>query len=255
LSKLKKILKSGEVALGTWITIAHPDVVEAISTLPINWLVFDMEHAPIDVSNLEILLMGVKNPDIASIVRVPWNDMVVIKRVLDVGATGILVPWVNTRTEAENVMKYVKYPPTGVRGVGPRRAILYGAINFLDYYKKFELEDLVVAVQIETEEALKNLEEIVSVNGIDIYYVGPMDLSTNLGIPLEYNHPKFVEAIQKVLKTCEKFDKTPGIHAFDTQLAIKYIEMGFKFVAIMSDISILRSSLAKMIELIRTKNK
>lgn len=255
LSRLKKMLRNREVALGTWITIGHPDVVEAISTLPIDWLVFDMEHAPLDISTLEILLMGVRNPDIASIVRVPWNDMVTIKRVLDVGATGILVPWVNTRADAENVVRFTRYPPAGMRGVGPRRAVLYGAINFLEYYKRFEAEDLVVAVQIETEDALKNLEDIVSVKGIDVYYVGPMDLTTNLGIPTEYDNPKFVEALHKVLKTCEKFDKVPGIHAFDVDSAKKFIEMGFRFVALMTDISILRSSLAKTIELVRPSTR
>jgi|UniRef100_A0A7J2U3U5 2-keto-3-deoxy-L-rhamnonate aldolase RhmA len=246
--KLKEVLRKNEVALGTWITINHPDVVEAISTLPLNWLVFDMEHGPLDVSSLEVLLMAIRNPDIAPIVRVPWNDMVVIKRVLDVGATGVLVPWVNTKSEAINVVTYSRYPPNGVRGVGPRRAVLYGAVDFLEYYNRFEAEELVIAIQIETREALKNIEEIASVKEIDVFYVGPMDLSVNLGIPLQYSHPKFEEALQIVLKTCEKYDKVPGIHTFSIDSAKKYMQMGFRFMALMTDISILRSSLLEMLK-------
>jgi 2-keto-3-deoxy-L-rhamnonate aldolase RhmA len=107
--KLKKTLRENGMALGTWITINHPDVVEAISTLPLDWLVFDMEHGPLDISNLEVLLMTIKNTDVAPMVRVPWNDMATIKRVLDIGATGVLVPWVNSKSEAINVVKYSRY--------------------------------------------------------------------------------------------------------------------------------------------------
>jgi 2-keto-3-deoxy-L-rhamnonate aldolase RhmA len=246
--KLKKTLRENGMALGTWITINHPDVVEAISTLPLDWLVFDMEHGPLDISNLEVLLMAIKNTDVAPIVRVPWNDMATIKRVLDVGATGVLVPWVNSKSEAINVVKYSRYPPNGVRGVGPRRAVLYGAVNFLDYYNKFESEELVIAIQIETQEALKNIEEIASVKEIEVFYVG---LSVNLGIPLQYSHPKFEEALLSVLKVCEKFDKVPGIHAFDMDSAKRYMQMGFRFIAIMTDISILRNSLLEMLKALK----
>lgn len=245
---LKQKLKNKELALGTWVTIAHPDVVEVLSTLPLDWMVFDLEHAPIDISTLEVLLMGIRNPDIAAITRVPWNDMVFIKRVLDVGSTGIMVPWVNSRSEAENVVKYARYPPAGIRGVGPRRCILYGARDFLNYYRNFEAEELVISVQIETEEAIKNVEDIAATDGIDILFVGPMDLTVNLGIPMQYDHPKYLEAIQKVVRACQKYDKVPGIYAFDADFAKKHISMGFRFVSLMSDTSILRSSLYKIVK-------
>jgi 2-keto-3-deoxy-L-rhamnonate aldolase RhmA len=160
----------------------------------------------------------------------------------------VLVPWVNSKSEAINVVKYSRYPPNGVRGVGPRRAVLYGAVNFLDYYNKFESEELVIAIQIETQEALKNIEEIASVKEIEVFYVG---LSVNLGIPLQYSHPKFEEALLSVLKVCEKFDKVPGIHAFDMDSAKRYMQMGFRFIAIMTDISILRNSLLEMLKALK----
>lgn len=252
-SLFKSKLRRGDVLLGTWITINSLDVVETLSTLPFDWFVFDMEHAPLDVPDLQILIAGTRGTEITSIVRVPWNDMVVIKRVLDIGAQGILVPWVNTREDAENVIRYVSYPPKGVRGVGPRRAVMYGAITFLEYYEKFEKEELTVAVQIETKKALENIEEIANVKGIDIFYIGPMDLSVSLGVPLQYSSPKFVEAIEIVLKTAKKYDIVPGIHTFNVEQAIKYIDMGFRFVALASDYRVLRNTFAEMLERLRKR--
>jgi 2-keto-3-deoxy-L-rhamnonate aldolase RhmA len=241
MSGLKKLLKEHKATLGTWITIAHPDVVEILSTLPFDWFIFDMEHAPLDVFTLEFMVMGVRGSDITPIVRVPWNDMVVIKRVLDIGFKGVMVPLVSSREEAELAVKYCLYPPRGVRGVAPRRSTMYGAINFLDYYQRFEREELVIIIQIETEKALRNVEEIANVDGVDVLYVGPLDLSVNLGIPAQFDHPKFIEALEKILDVCKKYDKTPGIHADSIELAKKYISMGFRFITLMSDVNALKS--------------
>ncbi|ADM27216.1 2-dehydro-3-deoxyglucarate aldolase [Ignisphaera aggregans DSM 17230] len=245
---LKQRMKKGDILLGTWITINHPDVVDALSELPFDWFVFDLEHAPLDISNLEILLMPLKNTGIAPLARAPWNDMIWIKRILDVGVEGIVAPWINSGREAELFVKYATYPPKGLRGVGPRRAIRYGNIRFDEYYKRFETEDRVLIAQIETRDAIENVEDIVSVDGIDGAYIGPMDLSVNLGIPLQYSHPIFEEAITKVLKVCQKYDKTPGIHGLSLELVRKYIDMGFRFIAIMSDIGVMLSGFRNILQ-------
>lgn len=247
MGRLKGILKDGKIALGTWITINHPDVVDILSTLPFDWFVFDMEHSPLEVSDVEILMMPLKGTEITPIVRVPWNDMVIIKRVLDVGAEGVLIPWVNSREEAEAAVRYVRYPPRGVRGVGPRRCIRYGERPFLDYYKRFEDEELVLIIQVETAKAIENLEGILSVEGIDVAYVGPMDLSVNLGIPTGYDHPKFKDALRKVKEACEKYDVVPGIHTFSIEMAERMIKDGFRFVALMSDMKILMSGFSELL--------
>lgn len=247
MSSLKKLLKDGGIALGTWITINHPDVVDALSELPFDWFVFDMEHAPIDVRDLEILTMPLKGVNIAPLARVPWNDLVMVKRVLDVGMQGVLIPWVNSRAEAEAAVAASRYPPRGVRGVGPRRCVRFGGRDFIEYYEKFEAEELVVIVQIETAKSLENLEEILSVDGIDVAYVGPMDLSVNLGIPTRYDHPKFKDALRKVKETCEKNDVVPGIHTFSVEMAEKMIKDGFRFVALMSDTKILMSGFKELL--------
>ena len=241
MGRLKKILKSGETALGTWITINHPDVVDALSDLPFDWFVFDMEHAPLEISDIEILMMPLRNTEITPLIRVPWNDMVMIKRALDIGAEGIIVPWVSSREEAEAAVKYASYPPRGLRGVGPRRCIRYGERSFLDYYSKFEGEERVIVVQIETRKALDNLEEILSTQGIDVAFVGPLDLTTNLGIPAQYDNPSFKEALEKILKTCREYDVAPGIYAVSLKNAEEMISKGFRFVSLMSDMRILKS--------------
>ncbi|MCX8168331.1 MAG: aldolase/citrate lyase family protein [Ignisphaera sp.] len=253
MSLFKNRLKNGDVLLGTWVTFNCLDVVEVLSTLSFDWLVFDMEHAPLDVSDLQMLLAGVRGSSIVPMVRAPWNDMVVIKRILDVGASGLVIPWVNSREEAEAAIRYSSYPPTGVRGVGPRRAVMYGATEFLEYYRKFEREELIIAIQIETRKALENLEDIAGVKGIDIFYIGPMDLSVNLGIPLQYDHPKFMEAVEAVLRVAKKYDITPGIHTFSVEQAVKYMNMGFRFLALASDYRILRTTFSEMLEKVRGK--
>ncbi|MEM3703314.1 MAG: aldolase/citrate lyase family protein [Candidatus Bathyarchaeia archaeon] len=247
MGKLKQILKDGKTALGVWITINHPDVVDALSTLPFDWFVFDMEHSPLDVSDIEVLMMPLKGTEITPIVRVPWNDIVVVKRVLDVGAEGIIVPWVNSREEAEAAVSYVRYPPKGLRGVGPRRCLKYGERPFLDYYKRFEDEELVLIVQVETAKALENLEGILSVEGLDVAFVGPMDLSVNLGIPAMFDHPKFREALSRVLKICKEYNVTPGIYTLSVDQAKMYLEEGFRFVALMSDLRALLLSFKSML--------
>ncbi|MCD6536870.1 MAG: 2,4-dihydroxyhept-2-ene-1,7-dioic acid aldolase [Thaumarchaeota archaeon] len=241
MGKLKKTLKSGEPALGTWITINHPDVVDALSEFPFDWFVFDMEHAPLEISDIEVLMMPLRDTEITPLIRVPWNDMVMIKRALDVGAEGIVVPWVNSREEAEAAVKYASYPPRGLRGAGPRRCVRYGERSFLDYYGKFEKEERVIVVQIETQKALDNLDEILSTQGIDVAFVGPLDLTTNLGIPTQYDNPRFKEALEKILKTCQKYDVAPGIYAFSLENAEEMVSKGFRFVSLMSDVRMLRS--------------
>lgn len=244
---LKEDLRSGKITFGTWITINHPDVPDALSDLDLDWLVFDMEHAPLDIPDIEVLTMPLKNSAITPLIRVPWNDFVVIKRALDIGAKGILAPWVNDREEAERVVSAASYPPRGIRGVGPRRCTRFGEIGFLDYYKTFEENERVIAVQVETKQALDNLEEILSVPGIDVAYIGPNDLTTNFGIPIQYGHPKFVEAVKKVIKTCEICDVAPGIHTFSVDMAKKAVESGFRFIAIMSDLSMMKNAFRRVL--------
>jgi len=222
---LKEKLQQGEAVIGTFVEIGHPDVTEWLSRLGFDWLLLDSEHAPADFETLQRMMQAMNGTSCIPIVRPQWNVLVVIKRVLDLGAYGVLIPWVNSKEDAENAVRFCRYPPEGIRGFGPRRAGMFDP----DYYKTAN-EELLVAVQIETEEALKNLDEILSVPGIDACYIGPWDLSVSLGfgIPPLWDEPKYLAAFDRVLEAAKRHEKPAGMFA-----TIDNIEWalgkGFKF--------------------------
>ncbi len=234
-NKVKRLLYGGKVVIGTWVTINSIDVVEALSRVGLDWLLFDMEHGSLEVSDIQRLLPATNGTDTVPLVRVPWNDFVTIKRVLDMGVYGVMVPWVNTRESAEAVIKAVTYPPHGIRGFGPRRAVYYGLESSTEYFKRIS-DEILVVVQIETGDAINNIDEILSVKGIDVAFIGPYDLSANLEIFGEVEHPKFKSAVEKVLNSCKRKGVVPGMAALSVNDAMDAIKMGFKFVSIGYDI-------------------
>lgn len=254
MNKTKKLLKEGNVALGAWITIQHPDVAELMSTLPFDWLLFDMEHSPAEIYSINMMLPALNGTDITPLIRVPWNDMVVIKRALDIGAQGLLIPYVSTKEEAENAVKFSRYPPRGLRGIGPRRATRYGSIPATEYYEKFE-EELLIGVQIETEDGVKNSEDIASVEGVDFLFIGPNDLSASLGVFNKLDDPKFQNAVDRVLEACENSGKAPGIMCRGSEDAIAWMERGFRFLAIAHDFSTLRRAYMNALKEVRERMK
>lgn len=236
MNKIVEKALRGEVVFGAWITINSPEVSEAISTLPLDWVVIDMEHAPLDVYDVEMILMGLKGSNVTGIVRVPWNDPVHIKRVLDIGAHGILVPWVSSYEEALAVERSVIYPPHGIRGVGPRRATMYGSIPSVEYYKRY-LEDLVVLVQIETARAIENLEKILEVKTITGIFIGPNDLSASLGVFGDRNSPVLLSSLEKISRIARGRKPLVGIVTYTPEEAIRAIKMGYNMISLSSDMA------------------
>jgi 2-keto-3-deoxy-L-rhamnonate aldolase RhmA len=229
---VKAKLKAGKPSIGTWVGIGHPDVSERLASLGFDWLVFDMEHAPLSVERVQIMMQSMSYAkSCIPMVRLRWNDPVLIKRVLDIGAYGIVIPWVNTRQDAINAVQACRYPPEGIRGFGPRRAALLDP----DYIKTANRE-ILIAVQIETETALKNLDEILSVKGVDVCYIGPWDLSINLGleVPPSWNHPKLKNTFSRVLEACKRWNVTPGMHCTVDNIN-DAIAQGFLFCALDDD--------------------
>jgi 2-dehydro-3-deoxyglucarate aldolase len=221
---LKEKLGRNEAVIGTFVGIGHPDITEWLSRQGFDFLLLDAEHGALDFQTLQQMMQSMNGSNCLPIVRPQWNDPVIIKRVLDIGAYGVLIPWVNTREEAESAVKACKYPPAGIRGYGPRRA------GMLDpnYYATAN-DEILVAVQIESDLALKNLEEILSVPGIDSCYVGPMDLSSNmgLGIPPQWNDAGYQAAFDKVIKVAKKKGIAPGFYANKDNIQWA-VEKGFK---------------------------
>jgi len=170
---------------------------------------------------------------IAPLVRVGESDQYLIKRVLDIGAYGILVPLVNSSDEANRVVSYSKYPPMGSRGLGPGRAAMYGT-NYKEYVATAN-DEILVGVQIETTKALTVAEEIASTKGVDIVFVGPSDLTMSLGLGIDRGNPKVAEAMQSVVKVCEKYGRIPGTLAASPEEAKKWQKLGFRFISLGSD--------------------
>ena len=232
-NELKARLKRGEKTVGAWITIPHMDVSEALSTLPFDWFVFDQEHSALDDQITQELIQAVKG-EVTPIVRVAWNDMVMIKKALDTGVEGIIIPWVNSKEDAVKAVKFCKYPPEGVRGCGPRRTILLDP----DYLKTVN-DELLIIVQIETQEAVKNAEEIMSVDGIDAFFVGPFDLSSSMGLMGQIDHPKVREAIERVFEAGKNAGIASGIWQGAGMSIRERLEEGWQMVALGMDINFL----------------
>jgi len=249
---LKEKLQRGEAVIGTFVEIGHPDVTEWLSRLGFDWLLLDAEHAPLDFETLQLMMQTMNGTSCIPIVRPQWNEPVVIKRILDLGAYGVLIPWVNSKEEAENAVRFCKYPPEGIRGFGPRRAGMFDP----DYYKTAN-EELLVAIQIETKEALKNLDEILSVPGIDACYIGPSDLSVSLGfgVPPNWDEPRYLDAFDRVLETAERYSKPAGMFATINNIEWA-LEKGFKFNTVDDDDTFLISGAQMALEKARgTGNK
>ena len=219
---LKEKLKKGQVVIGTFVGLGHPDVTERLSRLGFDWLLIDGEHAPLGLETMQQMMQAMNGSNCTPLVRPQWNDMVIIKRVLDIGAHGVLVPWVNTKEEAEYAVRACKYPPEGLRGYGPRRAALFDP----DYCKTAN-DEILVVVQIETRKAVTNIDDILSVKGIDACYIGPWDLSLSFGFyDPQWDNPQYIEAFDKVLAAAKKWGKPAGMFAVQDNIQWA-IEKGF----------------------------
>jgi len=228
---LKEKLKRGEAVIGTFVQIGHPDVTEWLSRLEFDWLLLDAEHAAMSLETLQLMMQAMSGTNCVPIVRPQWNDPVIIKRVLDIGAYGVVIPMVNSGEEAKNAVRACQYPPKGIRGFGPRRPGMFDP----DYYQTAD-DELLIAVQIETEKALQNLDEILSVPGIDACYIGPWDLSCSLGfgVPPKWDEPRYLAAFDRVLAAAKRHGKPAGM--FTTVDNIEWArQKGFTFNTVDDD--------------------
>jgi 2-keto-3-deoxy-L-rhamnonate aldolase RhmA len=230
---LKEKLAKGDVCVGTWVTIGHPDVPDIFEAMGFEWLIFDGEHAPLGPESLSGMIQAIDPDRICPIVRIGAAEQYMVKAALDMGAHGIICPLVNTAEDAEKVVSFAKYPPVGVRGVAPRKAADYG-LSFKEYLRTANDQTLVVA-QIETKEALGNLEGILSTQGVDVAFVGPSDLTMSLGLYDDRSNPKVIEAMKTVIERCKHHGKTPGVLAATPEEVKRAVSLGFKFIGLGSD--------------------
>lgn len=237
INSFKRELAAGRLQIGLWCSLANHYAVEIVAGSGFDWLLLDSEHAPNDLESLLQQLQAAAAYPAEAVVRVPWNDTVTIKRVLDAGARSLLIPYVQNPEEARSAVAATRYPPVGVRGVGTTtRAARFGRIK--DYAKRAHLE-ICLLLQLETQEALNHIEEIAAIDGVDGLFIGPADLHASLGYPGETGNPAVVPLIDDALKRIRKTGKAPGILTGDEVLARRYIDAGALFTAVGADVSIL----------------
>jgi 2-keto-3-deoxy-L-rhamnonate aldolase RhmA len=236
---LKTRLQNGEVAIGSWITLAHPAIAEIMAKAGFDWLAVDLEHSVITIREAEELIRVIALCGVVPLVRLSANDAVLTKRVMDAGAHGVIVPLVNSAAEARAAVSAVYYPPRGRRGVGLARAQGYGA-RFPEYKEWIQREPVVI-VQVEHIEAVKNLKAILSVDGVDGFLVGPYDLSASMGKPGVFEDMEVRAAMEQIRTTAAALKKPGGIHVIEPDpgaLAARIAE-GYRFLAYSLDIRML----------------
>lgn len=231
------IAAAGRVPLGTWLVSGMPVTAEAMGCTGYDFVVLDMEHTPIDMAGMTDMLRAIEGTPAGVLVRIPWSDMVLVKRALDAGAQSLMFPFIQNADEARRAVSYTRYPPEGVRGVaGVHRASRHGNVP---NYQKNAPSELCVVCQIETAAALDRLPEIAAVPGVDSLFIGPADLSASMGHLGNMTHPDVLAKLEAGARACRELGKPVGIVGPNPEMVAKYIEFGFSWVAMASDIAMM----------------
>jgi 4-hydroxy-2-oxoheptanedioate aldolase len=251
---VKQKLTQGELALGGWLNIPGTVTARVMAQLGFDWLVVDMEHSaqsPILMADMVATIADAGT--CAPLVRVPSNSVEWFKWALDAGAWGVVVPMVNSREEAQRAVDFSKYPPLGNRSIGG----IFGPYGFgttaWPDYARFANDEIMVIVQIESAQALQNLDEILSVPGIDVAFVGPNDLHAQLGLVPSSDgaEPEFLEALERVKVAARKYHIALGIFSTDGEAATTRISQGFQMISVTSDVSSMIASATQNLRVTR----
>ncbi len=230
---LKTIWARGEAVVNGWLSIPSSFSAEVMAHQGFDSLTVDMQHGVVDYQVAVTMLQAISTTKAIPLARVPWNDPARLMKILDAGVYGVICPMINTREEAEALVRACKYAPRGYRSWGPVRASIYAGADYGDHAN----EDIVVMPMIETAQAVGNIDDILSVPGVDAVYVGPSDLSLTMGCKprLDQTDPPVVEAQLKIVAACKRHGVAAGIHNATAAYALKMIEAGYQFVTLASD--------------------
>ena len=241
----KAAIKNGETVIGCWLSLGDPLATEIAGTAGFDWLLIDGEHTPYDISKMRMQLMALESSDSHAAVRVPVGETWIIKQVLDAGAQTVLVPMVETAEQAQQLVHDVRYPPTGGRGVGysGARCSRFGAIT--DYGPTAD-EQVCLLIQVENRAGIANLDDILAVDGIDGVFIGPADLSADMGYMGQLTHPEVQATIKGAIARIEEAGKAPGILATTPEFTQNALDWGARFVATGLDLLILAKSLREL---------
>lgn len=239
-NRVKELWREGKAAVGTWLVLGSPITAEIIANLGFDWIVVDTEHGSIDIETTQSIIQAISATNTVPMVRVPWNDPMLIKCALDAGAYGLVIPMVNSREEAIRAVKAARYPPVGIRSYGGPRVRLYGGVDYFEHAN----EEIAVIVQIEHIDAVDRVDEILSVEGVDGFFIGPTDLAISMGLKpgLDQTDPGHIAAVSKVLAAGKKHGVPGGIMVGSAEAVNQRIAEGFQFIDLSSDEGFLRSA-------------
>ncbi len=246
---LKTLWRDGKAAVNGWLGIPSSFSAEIMAHAGWDSLTIDMQHGIVDYQTAVTMLQAISTTDVVPMVRVPWLDPAVIMKSLDAGAYGVICPMIGTRAQAEELVSYCRYAPTGTRSFGPARAMIYGGPDYPEHAD----ETVLAIAMIETAEAMDNLEEIISTPGLDAVYIGPADLSLALGQRPRQDWPDgpVYEAQERILAVAKAHNVAAGIHNVTAEYALAMIKLGFDLVTVASDTRLLSFKAAADIATIR----
>lgn len=248
-NRFREALLAGTPTLGTWVQLGHPAVAEVFGRVGFDWVAVDLEHGVIGLESMANVFRAIELHGAVPVARLPFNDPIWIKRVLDAGAGGLIVPMVNSRADAEAAIREAKYPPLGRRGYGYSRANSYG----LDFERSIEEANREVAIvmQIEHRDGIQDLDGILSVEGVDAAFIGPLDLSGSFGKTGQLDCPEMVEALGTFLAACSRHHIAPGMHlVHPTEANIQQaFDDGYSMIALGLDLALLASSATTVLQL------
>ena len=235
--------RDGAQTIGCWLSMANAYSAETLAQLGFDYLCIDLQHGLVDYQDLTYLLPAISTGKSTPLVRVPWNEPYEIMKALDAGAYGVIVPLVNSRADAEQAVAACRYPPVGNRSFGPIRAALYGGRG----YAAEANQHMACIAMIETQEGLRNLDEILSTPGLDGIYVGPADLALALGLPAvgDTDDPGHLETVLRILEACRNHNIPVGIHTSSLEFCEKRLAAGFDFVTLGSDAGFMSRTAAR----------
>ena len=244
MNNLKDKIANKVLSIGSWLSIANPVVCEMMSKSGFDWLVIDMEHTSITSSDMLQMIQIISLSNLTPIVRVGANDPLLIKKAMDCGANGIIVPMVKSKQDAIDAVNSVYYPPLGMRGVGLFRAQGYGN-EFKEYLDSYQ-HNTIIIVQIEHYLGIENIDDILDIPGIDGFIVGPYDLSASLNLPGDFEHPKVISYLSKLESTMLKNNVIGGIHIVQSNIdnLRDKVDKGYKFIAYGDDMLFLSEKLS-----------
>jgi 4-hydroxy-2-oxoheptanedioate aldolase len=246
MKNLKKRLQNGETLYGCWLNLGSPLTAEIVGLAGFDWVLIDLEHGAGTEKDTLPQLQALAHTGAGALVRVESPDIARIQRVLDMGAEGVMCPKVNNAADAQKVVNGLHYPPFGNRGVAKMVRATQFAQNFQSYYDATR-DNLLGIVQIETLEALNHLDEIAAVDGADVLFIGPADLSMEMGIFGQFDHPRFQEALREIVNAAQKAGKATGILFFNPDDSPKYHSLGIRFLACGADATFVANGARNMV--------